>query len=583
MILYMKQVELIKKLSSVAPEKTEQLVKKLLEHGREYNVYPLSPEQQRLYFLQYYTDYGKYSYICPYEFETDSYEDSEKIIQAIYKVIASHEILRTLYFSINGTAFQTVCSPDDTEIKFDEYDFSDVYSSSEEDYKAKLNEIFNVPFELDRELSVKCCRIKKKDDLYGVLIIMHHINHDAWTIGMIIKEVELYLERGIVGSEKYSYIDYVKWRNTEECLSKEKDALEYWKEILDENNGDIGMTPINEKRDKKSYVVEGTVNSSIDKKIDNIISGTNITVSNFYLTALYLAVSSFSNKADINIGTIALNRDNADFLGTYGFFANTIVVYSHINRDMKFIEFLKEVSDNAVNALKRSNVSFDKVVDTVCTNRNGVSTPLFQTMFSFYGKNLLGGASAEKISFRFSNLTPANEAQQDLFVSVDEYLGNTRIGIMTDSAKITEEWTKKFFDLYIEIIDQTASDPEMELSDLINDKLGSEFREFTEAHKLDNGETIVASGIRDDINEKIKLIVENKLEISEPDENESLFKLGGNSMNSIYMLEAINEEFEIEIEISELFRYSTIALLADLIREKKNLSSEKDEVEIEEF
>jgi len=579
----MKQAELVKKLSSASPEKSEKLVKQLLEHGSEYNVYPLSPEQQRLYFLQNYTDYGKYSYICPYEFETSSYEDSEKILNAIHELVKAHEILRTLYFSVNGTAFQTVCSPDDIEISCMEYDLSEEYAASKDIYANRLNEIFTVPFELDKELSVKCCRIKKSEELYSVIMIMHHINHDAWTIGMLIKEVELYLKSGIVGSEKYSYIDYVKWRNSEECLAKEQEDLLYWKETLDENNGDIGMKIISGKREKKSCVAEGTVDSSIDEKIEKIIAGTSITVSNFYLAALNLALCSFSLRDDVNIGTIVLNRDNADFLSTYGFFANTIVVYTHIDRDMKFVDFLKKVSDDALGALKRSNVSFDKIVDAVCSERNGVSTPLFQTMFSFYGRNLLGGANSEDLSFRFSNLTPANEAQQDLFVSVDEYLGSTRIGVMTDSAKITDEWTKRFYELLIDMITKAASEPEKKISEIIDINIGKEFRDFTEANKADNDEEIEASGIRDDINIKIKSIVEAKLDINDPDENESLFRLGGNSMNSIYMLEAINSEFGVDIEISELFRYSTIALLADLIREKKGISSSDDEIEIEEF
>lgn len=576
----MKQAELIKKLKSVPAERSKELIRKLTEDGSEYNVFPLSAEQRRMAFLQNYTEYGRYSYICPYEIQVDSPEKLKKAEEAINGITAAYVSLRTLYFNIGGRFFQTICPAEECVTEFSCEDLSDIYSNSQEEYAALIKERTMVPFDLEQELPIRCFSVKKAEDKYSLYVVMHHICHDAWSIGLLMKSMQNHFNTGRALPEENSYIDYVKWHETDECRAMLAKQLDFWRETLKgHENSLLGLKSKTLAADEEPMFFKAvTLDAATDSRVTELLRQWNGTPFNFFLSVFFTVLMGFFNKTDMNVGIVTLNRSDPRFLSTFGFFVNTIVINGQWKGDMSFRDYFSFVSERSMASLNNQDISFETVVDEICSDRDKNMQPLFDVMYSFYGRNLVGGEAARKYEFEFTNLPQGSSSQYDIFLKVEQYRENTQIAFLFNKDKLPEEWAERFSEEYSRVLFRILDDPALTLDELRDKSISESFYEAENAVSEEGGAdtAVVSSSVRDDINEKIVKIVEEVLETKCSSEEESFFQIGCNSMNSIIMLERINCEFGLELNISELFRYSSIALLAGYIRKLTKVGADED-------
>jgi len=99
-------------------------------------------------------------------------------------LVERHEILRTLYFSIDGIYFQAICKIGEYEIQSDEEDLSEEYADDREEYLEIIQSMINIPFDFACELPIRLLKIKQADNQFAMIITIHHIAVDGWSIGI---------------------------------------------------------------------------------------------------------------------------------------------------------------------------------------------------------------------------------------------------------------------------------------------------------------------------------------------------------------------------------------------------------------
>ena len=565
----MKQTEFIKKIKALPPEKQDAFIKRIEENGENYNIYRLSPEQERMAFLQLYTQYGKYAYICPYEIILDSEDKMKRTIEAVNEITACHEIMRTVYFSLKGRIYQTICPPDDFEIRTEYFDKSELYKSDKEGYESFVSSLCEEPFQFDEELNIRLFGVKKAENEYSVYLIMHHINHDAWTIGLMLNDIRAYLNGQALKGERYTYIDYVNWKNTEAQAEKEQIQLEYWKENLKEVADERGFLDINNNNEgDNGYLLEYKLSTDMDKAIQAFCAESKISLSDYYLAVFAYVMSELLGKNKVSIGTLTLNRSNSSFFDTYGFFVNTVVLKCENNNELSFEENAERISAVSKKALENQDVSFDKVVGAVCDERYSDDTPLINAMYGFYGKNLLG-VNTSLDSFGFRNLFSKKSVQQVIFLTVDQYDEQTRVDFVFSTFKLTKEWSNRIFEKYIQVLEAVAADSSIIMGRLGELKFTKDFSSFEKS--LERGTDNDVSAVGDStVADRIAELLTETIGVENVSYDESFFKLGCNSMKSIILLERINEKYGVSMEITDIFRYSTINQLSGHVKRLMN-------------
>lgn len=349
--------------------------------------YALSFAQQRLWFLTQF-DPGSPAYNIPLVVGIKGKLSEAAVIRSINASIKRHEILRTVFREQDGQPFQVVT--DSAEIGLGVESLSEGLSG--EEIKQIICNETKKTFNLAEGPLIRAKLFKKKDDEHILVISMHHIITDGWSLGLIIKEFSQLYESFVRGNAlaipelNIQYADYALWQRDwlqGERLEKE---LGYWKEQLKdappllELPTDFSRPPI---QTANGSIVLFELNRDLVGKLKELSQNEGATVFMTLLAAYKLMLYRYTMQEDLVVGSPIAGRNHANTENLIGFFVNTLALRTQINGKMTFKDFLGKVKETTLNAYTHQNLPFEKLVEELNIQRNLSYSPLFQVMFAF--------------------------------------------------------------------------------------------------------------------------------------------------------------------------------------------------------
>ncbi|MEU1710710.1 amino acid adenylation domain-containing protein, partial [Streptomyces sp. NPDC005706] len=199
------------------------------------DVVPLSFAQRRLWFLQQLE--GGSAYNVPMALRLRGELDEEALRIALGDVMGRHESLRTVFPETDGEPFQLVMDAGDAKL------FWERRSVTEGELPAALEEAARYGFELAAEVPVRACYFDVGPDDGVLLLLLHHIAADGWSMGPLVRDVvTAYTARvgGVVPQWSplpVQYADFALWQHG--ILGDHADAdglygrqVDYWRQAL---------------------------------------------------------------------------------------------------------------------------------------------------------------------------------------------------------------------------------------------------------------------------------------------------------------------------------------------------------------
>ena len=197
---------------------------------------PLSYAQQRLWVVsQFAPDDPNYN--MPLAIRMEGRLDHGALVKALNEIIRRHEILRSSFLSIRGQAQQVIDPNPDLDLDMQDLRAVNPALRSQEVDRLQ-REYAEQPFDLSKGPLLRTRLLQIEDESYVLLITMHHIISDGWSIGVLFGEVgALYnaFKQGLpspLSDLQIQYADYAAWQR-----AYLKDAifdvqLGYWKKNL---------------------------------------------------------------------------------------------------------------------------------------------------------------------------------------------------------------------------------------------------------------------------------------------------------------------------------------------------------------
>ena len=220
------------------------------------------------------------------------------------------------------------------------------------------------------------------------MINQHHIISDAWSAGILARELSEAYEAFHGGRKPcfaelpVQYVDFTCWQR--EWLSGKvlQEQVEYWEENLKDFPG-VEM-PADRPRPAVMTYNGKRAEFGLDEWLTNALRGlgrkTDTTLFMVVLAALYVLVSRYTGEKDVVIGTPVANRVHPDLEGILGFFVNTIALRCGLEEDPDFLELLDRVKKSCLDAYANQDVPFEHLVDVLKVPRDISRTPVFQIM-----------------------------------------------------------------------------------------------------------------------------------------------------------------------------------------------------------
>ncbi len=388
-------------LEGLSPEKRELLALLLKEEQptqgnriqplkREINQFPLSFSQQRLWFLDR-LDPGSPLYNLPMAVRIKGSLSLSALTSSITTVIHRHESLRTVFSEVDGKPIQIILET--IPISIIEHDLCNEFDDDKETKANSLAEILVAePFDLKTAPLMRIHLIHLEELDHIVLIVMHHIISDGWSLGILVEEIIGFYEISLTGEEPtisplpIQYPDFAVWQH--EWLNGKNfhDQLGYWKDKLLDCPNLLEM-PVDFPRSTSQLNKGGkfTFYLSLEATsgLREFIKAENVTMYMVLLTTFYLLLYRYSGQNDINLGTPIANRSRVELEKMIGFLVNTLVLRVDLSGNPSFRMLLKRVQETTIGAFDHPDLPFEMLVDHLQPERDMSFTPLFQMMFVY--------------------------------------------------------------------------------------------------------------------------------------------------------------------------------------------------------
>jgi amino acid adenylation domain-containing protein len=308
---------------------------------------------------------------------------------AIVEIIRRHEILRTHFELVNDAPVQVI----NPHIAID-LPVIDLQHLLEPEQSVRVKQLAIDESQQYFDLAVaplvrvKLLQLSKTSHI--LLITMHHIVSDGWSMGVFINELsELYRASGDgktspLPALNIQYADFAVWQKqwlTGDILAQQ---IDYWKKLL------IGAPPLLEfptdrpRPSTQTYTggfVEFSLEQGLSEQLTSLSQQSGTTLFMTMLAAFAVLLTRYSSQDDLVIGSPIANRNRHEIEPLIGFFVNTLVLRIKLENNPTFLHFLELVKQLTLDAQEHQDLPFEKLVEELQPARSLSYSPLFQVMF----------------------------------------------------------------------------------------------------------------------------------------------------------------------------------------------------------
>jgi len=413
----------------------------------------LSFAQQRLWFLQQleaespaYNVYGAV--------KLQGELNKEALRRSLQEIVNRHEALRTRFVEVEGEAMQVVGESGELEMPVVE-----LYGEEEREgeiLRLAMEEA-RKPFDLGRGPLLRGKLLRLGEGEHVLLLTMHHIVSDGWSVGVLVRELGVLYEAYAKGEESplrelgIQYGDYAEWQR--EYLQGEvlEEQLSYWRKQL---GGELPVVELPNDhvrpavRSNRGAQQRMRVSREVGEKLKQMSREEGATLFMTLLAGFAVMLARYSGQEEVVVGTPIANRTRVETEELIGCFVNTLVMRVDARGNPKFRELVQRVKQVALEGYAHQDVPFEKVVEELQPKRDLSRTAMFQVLFVLQNAPMtetkLGGLRLEEVEFdrkvaKFDLTVTMGETEEGLW-GVVEY--NTDLFEAGTIARLVGHWER---------------------------------------------------------------------------------------------------------------------------------------------
>ena len=364
---------------------------------------PASFAQERFWFLDC-LEPGNPAFNIPTALHLAG-EISPVLLEAVLgEVVRRHETLRTTFRERQGQPVQIIAPPGRWVLPQ-----IDLTALPEAARPAEMRRLADREaahaFDLARGPLLRATLLRLGTAEHALLLVMHHIISDGWSMGVLIREIaalsEAVLASGpaalhsILPELPVQYADFAVWQRGWLTGSELERQLSYWRRQLAGAPESLDL-PADRPRPAVTAShgarAASILGPELTRELSRLARRYDSTLFMVILTAFQALLWRLSGQADLPVGSPIANRNRAETEPLIGFFVNTLVLRGDLKGDPSFAAALARVRRTTLDAYAHQDLPFERLVVELSPERHLAASPLFQVLCALQN---LPGASIE--------------------------------------------------------------------------------------------------------------------------------------------------------------------------------------------
>jgi amino acid adenylation domain-containing protein len=450
---------------------------------------PLSYGQERLWFLQQLMpEAALFSLTSAWRLREEV--DPATFETSLNEVVRRHETLRTTFSVRQGEPVQVIAPHRAVAMSF--RDLRPLEAMTRDAATAEIaTEESQYCFDLEHGPLLRATLVRLADDDHLVIVTMHHIITDGWSMSVFWNELSTIWRAQSSGRTsalpppELQFGDVAAWERESLQGSRLTRLLAYWREQLRDLSPlefplDFPRPPVPSGRGAATYLA---IPRSLTEQVRHLSYEAGTTLFMTLLAAFQALLHRYTGQDDIVVGTYTANRTRAEFEDVIGFFVNPLVLRASFEETSTFRSLLEQVRQTALDAYAHQELPFARLVQELSPERDLSRNPLFQ--FAFQMLNAPDMGSTETPTESDEPDVPREAAVLDLTCTVWENTSGIGLEFEYNTDVFTQHTIEDFSQHYVTLLDQLVSAPDRPLgtvsliTDEVRQRLLEEWNETT--------------------------------------------------------------------------------------------------------
>ncbi|HKT49921.1 MAG TPA: amino acid adenylation domain-containing protein [Candidatus Angelobacter sp.] len=429
----------------------------------------LSYAQQRLWFLDRLSpDNPFYNIAARVQLKGELHKNALR--QSLKEVVQRHHALRTKIETSEGQPMQIVMTADEWDLQ--EVDLTNLGPRQSRELETLAETEARHPFRLEKGALLRATLVTVGTAEHVLLITMHHIVSDGWSLGLLVEEVSSLYQQIVNGQSMQlpelpvQYTDYALWQR--EWMEGDilQEQLGYWCKQL------AGIEPLELPLDHERPVMPSYRGGQIIRQfspelaagLKNLGRNSDVTLFMVLLAGYQIMLQRYTGRSDLVIGTPVANRTRPELERLIGFFVNMLVLRTSLDPDLAVANLLTRIRGVCLDAYAHQDLPFEKLVEELAPERDISRNPLFQVVLA------LQNAPARILHLQGLEVTvhPANtqSSRFDLTLLMEEAEGALKAGLDYNADIFEPNTVERMLGHFEAVLQGMVDDPHCLIQDL---------------------------------------------------------------------------------------------------------------------
>ena len=254
------------------------------------------------------------------------------------------------------------------------------------------SELDQRPFNLSTDLMIRAALVQLSTKEYDLLLTLHHIAFDGWSLGLLFRELAEYYRAYSTGATPnlpelpIQYADFAIWQRQWLQGKVLEQEVSYWTKQL-AGNLEFEQFPIDHPRPARQTYHGGRevlcLSAHLTESLKALGRREGGSLFMVLLAAFQILLRRYTGHQDVLVGSLIANRNRLELEGLIGFFVNTLVLRTDFSDNPTFRELLARVRATCLDAYDHQDLPFEKLVEVLQPERTATHAPLCQVLFNY--------------------------------------------------------------------------------------------------------------------------------------------------------------------------------------------------------